>query len=151
MSSIFAITLSVHVIAGIVGVIGIFAIMMSLAGRRSSLRFLKITSATTLISFLTSWFTGGYYYVLRYGSEVKPVIKAGDNPWAHALFMEAKEHIFLFLPVLAFLFFLLFFLMGKEVLANQKYKKVTLLLAVLASLIALFITFAGVLISGSAQ
>ena len=151
MSSIFAVTLSVHVIAGLVGAIGIFAITMSLAGRKPSLPFLKITSATALFSFLASWFTGGYYYVLRYGSEVKPIIKAGDNPWAHALFMEAKEHVFLFLPVLAFLFFLLFFLMGEEVLANQKYKKVVLMLGILASLIALFITLAGVLISGSAQ
>ncbi|GAF92536.1 unnamed protein product, partial [marine sediment metagenome] len=39
--------------------------------------------------------------------EIKPLIKEGPWPWAHAIFMEAKEHIFLFLPFLALLFLFL--------------------------------------------
>ena len=54
-----------------------------------------------LIAILTSWVFGGFYYVDVYGVDVKPIIKAGPSPWAHSVIMEAKEHLFLFLPFLA--------------------------------------------------
>jgi hypothetical protein len=37
-----------------------------------------------------------------YGSQVKPIILAGLHPWVHKVVMEAKEHIFIFLPIIAF-------------------------------------------------
>ncbi|MEK7217960.1 MAG: hypothetical protein AAB728_00690, partial [Patescibacteria group bacterium] len=40
-------------------------------------------------------------YVRYYGPVVKPVIKGGPFPLAHAVGMELKEHVFLFLPFLA--------------------------------------------------
>lgn len=51
--------------------------------------------------FLLSWIAGGYYYVEFYGDQVKPLIKEGPFPWAHAIVMETKEHVFLFLPFLS--------------------------------------------------
>lgn len=63
----------------------------------------KIASLTGTILIFAHWLVSGIYYVGHYGPEVKPVIKAGPWPWAHAVFMEAKEHIFLFLPFLALL------------------------------------------------
>ncbi|OGF76767.1 hypothetical protein A3G54_02050 [Candidatus Giovannonibacteria bacterium RIFCSPLOWO2_12_FULL_44_15] len=60
-----------------------------------------------LVSFVITWIIGGYYYVKFYGSLVKPIIKAGSAPWAHAIAMEAKEHIFLFAFPIAITIFLL--------------------------------------------
>lgn len=57
--------------------------------------------------FLGSWLIGGYYYVVYYGPLVKPVINAGATPWAHAVAMETKEHVFLFLIPLVVVAFLL--------------------------------------------
>jgi len=54
-----------------------------------------------LTGYLLTWLIGGYYYVKFYGPLVKPIIKAGSVPWAHAVAMEAKEHIFLFAVPLA--------------------------------------------------
>jgi len=67
----------------------------------------KIASLSGLIFILASWVVAGIYYIVYYGPEIKPLIKEGPWPWAHAIFMEAKEHIFLFLPFLALLFLFL--------------------------------------------
>lgn len=71
----------------------------------------KVASALGAIAAFLSWLTGGYYYVTHYGAKVKPVIiaEASDLKWAHKVVIEFKEHIFLFIPVLAvaaFLFYL---------------------------------------------
>ena len=60
-----------------------------------------------IAGFVLTWIIGGYYYVKYYGALVKPVIKAGNAPWAHAVAMEAKEHIFLFMiPIMITIYFL---------------------------------------------
>ncbi len=150
MSQIFVTTLIVHVIAGIVGFIATYAVLMSLCKRESSIKMLRFFSSLAFISYLTSWFAGGYYYVFRYGSEVKPIIKGGDSAWAHAFFMEVKEHLFLLLPVLTFMLALVFFLRGEDVVSKGKAKRAMMYLTVLTALLALFITVSGILISGSA-
>ena len=61
-----------------------------------SIRRRLIAAWLGLSGFVLTWIMGGYYYVKFYGSLVKPIIKAGSAPWAHAIAMEAKEHIFLF-------------------------------------------------------
>jgi hypothetical protein len=48
------------------------------------------------------WIVGGYNYLTAYGFQVRPVILAGSHPWAHEVVMETKEHIFVFLPIIAF-------------------------------------------------
>jgi hypothetical protein len=56
------------------------------------------------VFFITAgcWMAGGYNYLTSYGSQVKPLILAGLYPWAHEIVMEAKEHIFVFLPIITF-------------------------------------------------
>jgi hypothetical protein len=59
--------------------------------------------AASLILLAFSWvayFIGGLYYVADYGP-VKAVIKQGPWDWAHKIFMEVKEHIFLAGPFIA--------------------------------------------------
>jgi len=150
MSEIFTITLIVHVITGLVGFIATYAVLMALFRKKSSIKFLRFSSAIAFISYITSWFTGGYYYVFKYGSEVKPIIKGGDNAWAHAFFMETKEHVFLLLPILTFMLALVFFLHGRDVVSSGKPKRAVIYITVLTALLALFITVSGILISGSA-
>ncbi|NQV93344.1 hypothetical protein HQ403_02495 [Candidatus Kaiserbacteria bacterium] len=151
MSQIFIITLIVHVISGLVGFIATYAILMALFRKESSIRVLRFSSALAFLSYMTSWLMGGYYYVLRYGPEVKPVIKSGDNPWAHSFFMETKEHIFLLLPVLTFMLALIFFVRGEEVVSKGRMKRAVIYITVLTALLALFITASGIIISGSAR
>ena len=54
----------------------------------------------TVIGILLAWLMGGYHYLTVYGQQLKPVILDGEWPWAHRIMMEAKEHLFLFLPVI---------------------------------------------------
>lgn len=58
-----------------------------------------------LIFLLVAWIIGGFYYLGPYQASVKPVLKTGPYPWAHMISMEVKEHIFLFLPFVAFFLF----------------------------------------------
>jgi hypothetical protein len=150
MSTIFTITLITHVISGLIGFIATYAILMALFRKESSVKVLRFFSSLAFLSYLTSWFAGGYYYVFWYGSNVKPIIKSGDNVWAHSFFMEAKEHLFLLLPILTFMLALVFFLRGEEVVSGGKVKRAVIYITILTALIALFCTASGILISGSA-
>ncbi len=67
----------------------------------------KASALVGLFAYVLTWIIGGYYYVKFYGPLVKPIIKAGGAPWAHAVAMEAKEHIFLFALPLAVTVYLL--------------------------------------------
>jgi hypothetical protein len=48
-----------------------------------------------------AWILGGYFYLHSYPAE-KAIILKGPWPFAHTLFMETKEHLFLATLVLAF-------------------------------------------------
>jgi hypothetical protein len=61
----------------------------------------KGASVAGLLATFVEWVLAGTYYTVYYGKNVKPAILGGPWPWAHGIFMEAKEHIFLFLPFLS--------------------------------------------------
>ena len=140
-----------HVLIGIVGLIASYAVLMGLLKKKLPLTFLRVSAIIAFLSYLSSWGMGGYYYVLRYGSEVKPIIKSGDYPWAHALFMEGKEHIFLFIPVLTFIIMILLWFLGDRIATEKRFRRPIILLALLTTTLAIFITAAGIVISGAAQ
>jgi len=149
--SIINISLSMHVIFGLVGIIASYAVFMGLLKRNLFLSFLRISSITAFLGYILSWFSGGYYYVLYYGDNVKPIIKAGDYPWAHSFFMETKEHIFLFLPVLSLVLAIIIYMFGDQLDRNQSLKNKTAMLAGAITILATLITLSGVVISGSAR
>ena len=91
-----------HIILGLIGIGAFYAVWMGLLKKVPKLAFLFWASLLGFLSFIASWLTGGYYYVEYYGGAVKPIIKAGEYPWAHLVVMEAKDVIFLFLPILGF-------------------------------------------------
>src|SRR3989344_5888090 len=93
-----------------------------------------IAAGVGLIGYLLTWVMGGYYYVKFYGPLVKPIIKAGNAPWAHAIAMEAKEHIFLFVIPIAVTVFLLARLNANELQSLGLRKGLIRLTAITAGL-----------------
>lgn len=117
----------------------------------SAKRFrMKWVAGVGLVSFILAWFYGGYYYVTYYGTLVKPVIKAGMAPWAHAVAMESKEHIFLLIIPMAATAFFLSRLKKKE-LEEYGLKTPFLILTLVIAFIALAIGLMGYIISAAAR
>lgn len=92
-----------HIALGEVGILAFVWVLMEVVQGPNGLGVLRARAAALLGTalFFGAWLAGGMYYVIEYGENVKPVIKEGPWPWAHGVFMETKEHIFLFLPFLA--------------------------------------------------
>lgn len=151
MSTSLQTLLSMHVLIGLVGVIAFCAVWMNLLKRMPPLRFLRWASFVGFASFFTSWFTGGYYYVIHYGKAVKPLIIKGAYPWAHTLFMEAKEHVFLFLPFLGIAVFAALLVLGERLEAEPNIKRALALLAGVTAILGIIVTVSGVIISGAVR
>lgn len=151
MNTVLQYNLSAHIIFGLLGIIAFYAVWMGLLKQKLSLRFLRYFSLVGFVSFLISWFTGGYYYVTYYGKAVRPIIKAGQYPWAHSVIMETKEHVFLFLPFLAAVAFLTFWLLGERIGQETKIKRALTSLTGLIAVLGIAITLAGVIISGAVR
>jgi hypothetical protein len=111
----------------------------------------KITTAIVgVTAFIASWFAGGYYYVVYYGTLVKPIIKSGVTPWVHNIIMETKEHIFLFIIPLA-MTVLFITLLEKEDAERLKLRRVTLWLSGAIVVLGLLIGAMGFMISAAAR
>jgi|SRR3989344_1690604 len=111
---------------------------------------LRIVALIGLVGFLMSWLIGGHYYIKYYGPLVKPVINAGSTPWVHAVVMEAKEHIFLFVIPLALTALFLSFL-HREQFADFKLKVPAILLIGSMVAVTLAIGAMGYIISAAAR
>lgn len=139
-----------HVLLGLLGIVLFTVVLVTLLRGRPNIITLKFSSILGLLSFLLSWVFGGYYYVVHYGGAVKPIIKAGSYPWMHLVIMETKEHVFLFLPILAILVTLTIFLGGNQLLTSKKFKNSLTLTSLLIVLVGVAILFMGFLISAAA-
>ena len=100
MSTLLASALILHVVLGLVALACIHLALMQLIRREPPYGLVSKASLLSAAFFLLSWMTGAYYYVVYYGSAVKPRILAGAYPWAHQVMMESKEHVFLLVPFL---------------------------------------------------
>ena len=105
------------------------------------------------LNIVGCWVAGGYYYLTVYGSQVKPAILSGVQPWAHRIVMETKEHVFLFLPVvsLTLVFVLIFLGKNQALLADAKGRKAVTAIAGVALFMVLLMFIFGVLISNAAR
>jgi hypothetical protein len=92
--------IGLHLGFAIVGIDAFFWLLGELFAKSENSKRMKWAAGIGTAGFFISWLAGGYYYLTFYGA-VRDAIKAGTAPWAHLVFMETKEHIFLFLPVLA--------------------------------------------------
>jgi hypothetical protein len=151
MTLLFLNALVWHILFGTAAIVAYAGLPLLLKGKELNIRILKIYSFLGFLGFVGSWIFGGYYYSLYYGKAVKPGIVEGATPWIHKILMESKEHVFLFLPFLAFLVLILVNFFPKELARNQKLKNSLILLCVLIVTLGIVITLSGVAISGSVR
>ncbi|WP_156161080.1 MULTISPECIES: hypothetical protein [unclassified Methanosarcina] len=111
--------------------------------------------ASYLAAFLVAagcWIAGGYNYLTAYGSQVKPVILTGPHPWVHEIVMEAKEHIFVFLPVIFFALSITLYIFDRDAfLGEAKSRRALMMVASLALFMVLLIFLMGAIISNAGK
>lgn len=151
MGILFATLLIVHVVLGLVGVMVSFRVTYLLLRPENQTPSLKCASALAFLSYIISWLSGGWYYWKYYGTNVKPKIIGGDYAWAHTIFMEAKEHVFLFLPFATFLVALIIWRKADTLSSDPVLKKALMVLSLVVTIIATIVTLSGVLITGGAR
>jgi hypothetical protein len=111
--------------------------------------------ASYLSAFLITagcWIVGGYNYLTAYGSQVRPVILTGPRPWAHEVVMEAKEHIFVFLPIIAFALSITLSTLYRNTFQDDaKSRRALTMIACLALFMVLLMFLMGAIISNTGQ
>ncbi|MBI4181623.1 MAG: hypothetical protein HY520_01490 [Candidatus Aenigmarchaeota archaeon] len=115
------------------------------------LRRAKIASLLLVVFIFASWLAGGWYYVNVYGAQVKPLIKEGPQPWAHGIFTETKEHVFLFLPFLGIFLASLLRVGDARLLKERRLQRAVLVLAAVIFLVGLGMVGMGYIISTGAR
>lgn len=113
----------------------------------ASIRRARQAALIGVALLVLAWIAGGWHYLTDYAVAVKPVIKAGPFPWAHIVITETKEHIFLFIPFLAFLVWGLLSRYRDELRENLEARKAILITSFLVVLLAFAMAGMGVLIS----
>ncbi|KKU53079.1 MAG: hypothetical protein A3F26_02255 [Candidatus Ryanbacteria bacterium RIFCSPHIGHO2_12_FULL_47_12b] len=144
------ILIGLHLGFAILGIDAFLWLLGELVARAGSASRRMFAAAVGLASFIGSWFIGGYYYVNFYGPLVKPVILKGSAPWAHAIAMEAKEHIFLFVVPMAVTALLLSRL-DNAALDSAGLRKPAIFLAGTLAGVGLAIGLMGYIISAAAR
>ena len=142
--------IGIHLGFGIIGIDAFLWLVGILKGDGGSQKSMVITAIIGTISFVVSWIAGGYYYVVYYGTLVKPVIKSGVAPWVHNIVMETKEHIFLFIIPLAMTVLFITFL-NKDEMDRLNLRRIALLLSLAIAVIGLLVGAMGFMVSAAAR
>ncbi len=142
--------IGLHLGFAIIGIDLFLWLLGEVASNTGSVRKRMFVACAGFFAYLLTWIIGGYYYVKFYGPLVKPIIKAGNAPWAHAVAMEAKEHIFLFAIPLAVTIYFLAKFDSNELQASGLRKQFIHLLIITAGL-GLSLGLMGFIISAVAR
>lgn len=142
--------IGLHLGFAILGIDAFLWLLGEVVANAGSVTRRTISAGLGLLGYIATWVIGGYYYVKFYGPLVKPIIKAGQAPWAHAIVMEAKEHIFLFAVPLAITLFFLSRLDANE-LRFLGLRRVFAQLIAMAAGIGLSLGLMGFIISAAAR
>ena len=134
-----------HVVLGVLGIIFAVALFMdTLNFTEEHFERTKKLSLAVAVCMVLSFLIGGYWYVVYYGHD-RDIIKAGQWPWAHNYFMEVKEHLFFLLLMLSVYLPIAVY---KNIPLTDKGKRNLILgISMLIILLALFMEFAGGIIS----
>ena len=131
--------------------IGLFAYLWVLVEllnpTETRIRRARAAAFSGVVCLLSAWVAGGFYYLNVYGSEIKPVIKASDAQWVHSIVMETKEHVFLFLPLLAIVTTSLISRFDQELIGNKDARTTVTMLAGLIFLLGFAIAGMGAIIA----
>lgn len=145
-----AVLIGLHLGAAIIGIDAFLWVLGELMAGDVHLGRARFAGFLGVLGFLGSWLAGGYYYLNYYGTLVKPGILKGTAPWAHAIAMEAKEHIFLFIVPMAVVV-LLFLMVDRAILATYRIKNSLRVLVGILATLALVIGAMGYIISAAAR
>ncbi len=142
--------IGLHLGFAIVGIDLFFWLLGKFKDKIGSVKNRATIAGLGTLAFISSWVVGGYYYVVYYGSLVKPVIKEGVAPWAHNIVMEAKEHIFLFvIPMAVVVLFISF--MNDEEIERSGIRRTAVWLSGAVAMLGLLIGAMGFIISAAAR
>ena len=142
--------IGLHLGFAIVGIDAFLWLLGKIWDKGGSVKARMITALIGVLAFVASWIAGGYYYVVFYGTLVKPVIKEGLAPWAHNIIMEVKEHIFLFIiPVAITVLFIT--LLSDDEIDNLGLRQVSVALTMIVAGLGLLIGAMGFVISAAAR
>ena len=136
MPTIFSILLTIHIILGVAAIVFLWTIWSKLKSEYN-IKALKIYSVSGTISLFLSWLTGGYYYLYRYGGEVKPQILEGSQPWAHKF------------PFLAIVITVIMFKYGDDLENDQRLKQLLSRLSLVAATLSALMAIMGFIISSA--
>ena len=142
--------IGLHLGAAILAIDAALWLLGEFLARAGSQRRRTIAAALTVFGFIASWIVGGYYYVNTYGTLVKPGILMSSAPWAHAIAMEAKEHIFLFLVPMAIVV-LVATLLRPALVDRSRFRTPLLWLTGSIAGLGLYIGMLGFIISAAAR
>ncbi len=142
--------IGLHLGFAIVGIDAFLWLLGEAIANSGTIRRRMATAIIGLVGYALTWIIGGYYYVKFYGPLVKPIIKAGNAPWAHTIAMEAKEHIFLFAIPLAVTIYFISKIDAKE-LKDLGLRKGLIHLTAIAAGLGLSLGLMGFVISAAAR
>ncbi|MDZ4663027.1 MAG: hypothetical protein SGJ18_15555 [Pseudomonadota bacterium] len=115
---------------------------------------IKRATAVSLVGVIATflcWILGGAYYVIHYVDFVRPVIKSGPYPWAQEIMMEIKQHIFLLIPFLALMVYLLIRQSSREIILDKTMRRRTIVLSLVTFFLCFLMTALGYLTSFGAR
>jgi hypothetical protein len=132
-----------HAAFGVTGCIAaVWVFVEALDARPDNTGRIQTAALLGAICMAAAWVCGGYWYLHFYPAE-RALILAGPWPFAHNLFMETKEHLFLLTAILA----LLLPIAAREKLyANSAARKLVLSIAGLVAISGLAAEGAGAVI-----
>ncbi len=138
--------LVVHVVAGLVGsVVPLVVFFESFKKSKTySEARVQFYAVTAFALIMISWITAGLYYLNTYGPSVKPRIKE-SYPWVHSIIMETKEHVFLFIPILAALLVVIAYR------GNSKHNLLLRYTAAAIVVLGVLMIIGGLIISGARE
>jgi hypothetical protein len=139
-----------HLGFAILGIDGLLWLAGEIIANPANRLRMKVAAGIGMAGLGLSWLAGGYYYVKYYGSLVKPEILKGSAPWAHAVAMEAKEHIFLFLIPMTCVV-LAMMVLSRDQQQQLKVKRPLLFLVLTVTAIGLSLGLMGYIISAAAR
>src|ERR1700722_7858056 len=91
-----------HATFGVLGTISaLWVFVETLNARDENLTRIRAAALAAAIFMVMAWILGGYWYLHFYPLERAMILK-GPWPFAHNLFMETKEHLFLMTLILSF-------------------------------------------------
>jgi len=132
-----------HATFGVLGTVAaVWVFVEALNAREQNAQRTRVAAWAVALFLSGAWILGGYWYLRFYPAE-RALILNGPWPFAHSVFMETKEHLFLMTLILAFY---LPIVVREQLQANPAARKMAMCVAMLIVITGLAIEGAGAVI-----